>query len=286
MSTTVETTPKTSFIDYRSKKKVDDLEAEIAGLEGRTEEVEEEVVEVEEPTSPKPKEDKEEAGLSAEETTYKKRYGDLRRHQQKQKEEFEQRIAALEAQLQSPQTMPTTKEQVQAWINKYPDIAGIVKSIAAEQAQERVAEVDRRTKELEEMREAMAYEKAVQQVEKAHPDFQEISSSDDFHFWAGTQDESIQKIIFEELKPKALISVLKLYKQEKGIKAKKPAEVSAALSVSTRSGATTPKGNEPTKWSESKVAALSDNDFIKYEEEIMEAMRSDNFKYDMKRAAR
>lgn len=290
MDTQVETTPKTSFIDYRSKKKVDELEEEIKALEQQAstpqeeEEEEEQQQEEQQVPEPEPKEDKEDEGLSAEERTFKKRYGDLRRHQQKKEEEYKAEIEALKKKLESPQQMPVSKEQVEAWVKKYPDIAGIVRSLAGEEAQQKYDEVDRRTKELEEMREAIAYEKAVAEVEKAHPDFHEISSSDAFHTWAEAQDDSIQKIIYEELKPKALISVLKLYKQEKGIKDKKPkADNSAALSVSTRSGAAQPKDSEPTKWSESKVAKLSDADFMKYEEEIMEAMRSGNFKYDMKR---
>lgn len=285
MNTVVETTPKSTFMNYRSSKKVDELEEEIKALEGQSteddEDKEEEAVQQPQET---PKEEDDE-GLSAEERTFKKRYGDLRRHQQKQKEEFEARIQELEKKLQSPAEMPVSKEQVEGWVKKYPDIAGIVKSLAGEQAKQQFDEVSRRTKELEEMKEAMAYEKAVQEVEKAHPDFQTISSSDDFHSWAEQQDDSIQRIIYDELKPKALISVLKMYKQEKGIKDKKPkADDSAALSVSTRSGATTPKDGQTTKWSESKVAKLSDNDFMKYEEEIMEAMRNGEFKYDMKKA--
>ena len=291
MNIAVETTPKSSLMDYRSKHKVDALEEEIKALEGQQlEEVQEEEQEEtpapkEPPKEDKSKEDDDDKGLSAEERTFKKRYGDLRRHQQKQKEEFEARIQELEQKLQSPAQMPVSREQVEQWVKKYPDIAGIVKSLAGEEAKQKFDEVSRRTQELEEMKEAMAYEKAVAEVEKAHSDFHTISSSDDFHNWAEEQDDSIQKIIYEELKPKALISVLKLYKQEKGIKEKKPkADNSAALSVSTRSGATTPKDSEPTKWSESKVSKLSDQDFIKYEDEIMEAMRSGNFKYDMKKA--
>jgi hypothetical protein len=287
MNTVVETTPKTSLMNYRSKHKVDELEEEIKALEGQILEDKQDVEE-DEPSSPQPKaaskEDKEDEGLSAEERTFKKRYGDLRRHQQQREAEMQAQIDELKSKMQSPVAMPASKEQVEAWVKKYPDIAGIVKSLAGEQAKQKYDEVDRRTKELEEMREAFAYEKAVQEVEKAHPDFHQISSSDAFHEWAGGQDESIQKIIYEELKPKALISVLKLYKQETGVKGTKPkADSSAALSVSTRSGATSPKDSEPTKWSESKVAKLSDKDFMKYEEEIMEAMRSGNFRYDMKR---
>jgi hypothetical protein len=286
MNQVVETTPKSSFMDYRPKAKVDELEEEIKALEGQGQEQQEEDEDNSPTPEDPPKEPKEnEEGLSAEERTFKKRYGDLRRHQQKREEELQAQIDDLKSRIDSPASMPVSKEQVEQWVKKYPDIAGIVKSLAGEQAKQQFDEVDRRTKELEEMKEAMAYEKAVKSVTDAHSDFHQISSSDDFHNWAEQQDDSIQKIIYEELRPKALISVLTMYKNEKGIKDKKPkADNSAALSVSTRSGATSPKDSEPTKWSESKVAKLSDKDFMKYEDEIMQAMRDGNFKYDMKKA--
>lgn len=280
----VETTPKTFFV--KNQKKVEDLEAEIAALEGKAQEDPEGEEEIVQPAPEEGEVQEDDKDLSTEESTFKKRYGDLRRYQQQKEKEYQAELEKLKKQLEGGQQLPTSKEAVEAWVKKYPDIAGIVKSLAGEQAKEQFAEIDRRTKELEEMREAAAYERAVAVVIKEHPDFHQISDSKDFHKWAEEQSSTIQKVIYDELDAKGLSSVLRLYKQEKGIKtAVKPkADNSAALSVSTRGGATAPRDAESIKWSESKVAKLTDAEFMKHEEEIMAAMREGNFAYDMKKS--
>jgi hypothetical protein len=134
------------------------------------------------------------------------------------------------------------------------------------------------------MREEIAKEAALKQVLAQHPDFHEISGSDKFHKWAQDQSEDIQAVIYDKLDPKGLNLVLKSYKADVGIKAPKKTDSSAALSVSTRSGAATPRDVEKVKWSESRVARLTDAEFANHEEEIMQAMREGNFAYDMKKS--
>ncbi len=57
--------------------------------------------------------------LNAEEKNFKKRYGDLRRHQQKKEEEFTAKIQALEDQLSKAAkkelVLPKTDEELEAW---------------------------------------------------------------------------------------------------------------------------------------------------------------------------
>ena len=76
----------------------------------------------------------EEDDLGAEEKNFKKRYGDLRRHSQKKEEEFNAKIAALEAQVNKAAkqelVLPKTDEELEAWAKEYPDVAGIIESIA------------------------------------------------------------------------------------------------------------------------------------------------------------
>jgi anion-transporting ArsA/GET3 family ATPase len=278
----VMTSPK-SVMMTRSSKKVEELEKEIEELE-RLAQGDTEGQENLEPQEEQVEEPPKEEGLTAEEATFKKRYGDLRRYQQEQDRKHQQEIEELKKRLDSKESLPVSKEQVEAWVRKYPDIAGIVKSLAGEQAREQFSEIDRRTKELEEMREEIAKETALKQVLAQHPDFHEISGSDKFHKWAQDQSPDIQAVIYDKLDPKGLNLVLKSYKADVGIKAPKKTDSSAALSVSTRSGAATPRDTEKVKWSESRVAKLTDAQFAKYENEIMEAMRDGSFVYDMKKS--
>jgi len=89
MAEEMQSTPKAAFVNkpYTQEERVKRDEEELEQLKkehaGEAEEVEAEEAE---PTS-------------AEEKTFKKRYSDLRRHQQKQAEEFKTELAALKSQL-------------------------------------------------------------------------------------------------------------------------------------------------------------------------------------------
>ena len=93
--------------------------------------------------------------ISAEERTFKKRYGDLRRFSQKQKEDAEERIAKLEQQLEESTKkhiqLPKTEYELSAWIKEYPDIAAVIETIAIKKADERSESVSKKLLEIEKM---------------------------------------------------------------------------------------------------------------------------------------
>ena len=90
----------------------------------------------------------EEDDLGAEEKNFKKRYGDLRRHSQKKEEEFNAKIAALEAKLDKASkqelVLPKTDEELEAWAKEYPDVAGIIESIADKKAKASATALEKR----------------------------------------------------------------------------------------------------------------------------------------------
>ena len=110
--------------EERIKKEEEELEQLLAEQKGETEQVEE----------PKEEEHETEEPKTAEERSFKKRYGDLRRHQQSKEKEYEDRIKALEQQLtestKSEIKLPKSDEDIEAWAKQYPDVAGIVETIA------------------------------------------------------------------------------------------------------------------------------------------------------------
>ena len=63
----------------------------------------------------------------AEEKSFKKRYGDLRKHQQQQQKTLEDKIASLEKQLNETTRkeikLPKTDEELETWAKEYPDVA-------------------------------------------------------------------------------------------------------------------------------------------------------------------
>ena len=99
---------------YRNTKTVEDEERELEELEAQISGEEQAEAEAKEQEIAE-----HDANLSAEEKTFKKRYGDLRRHAQKQKAEFEKELADIRAQLaqtaQEQIKLPKSEEEIDAW---------------------------------------------------------------------------------------------------------------------------------------------------------------------------
>lgn len=110
-----------------------------------------------------------------------------------------------------------------------------------------------------------------------HPDFEDIRNSEEFHSWAKEQPQSIQKWIYDNANDGDLASrALDLYKRDMGIVSeaskpkKKKSNKSAADMVSTKTTSVEPKQDKI--WTEREIAAMSIQDFDKYEEEIGKAI--------------
>tara|TARA_Y100000022_G_scaffold179849_1_gene171414 strand:+ start:2379 stop:3350 length:972 start_codon:yes stop_codon:yes gene_type:complete len=277
----------------RAAKGITDEEEETTEAEPSSEEPEAEPVQAESDTKqeekPEAKAQEDEAELNPEEKNFKKRYGDLRRHQQKKEEEFNAKIAALEAQLtkaaKQELVLPKTDEELEAWSKEYPDVAGIIESIADKKAKSSAAELEKRMAEFEELRINAQKEKAEAELVKIHPDFMEIRADDTFHTWAEAQPKWVQDALYENMDDaKSVARVIDLYKVDKGMtkKAAKSEDKAAAASVKTKGA--TPEADDSKKMiRESEVANMSIREYEKRADEIMEAQRSGNFIYDMTR---
>ena len=229
--------------------------------------------------------------ISKEEESFKKRYGDIRRHMDKQKQDYDARIEALEAQLskaaKNELVLPKTNEEIEAWTKKYPDVAAIVETIADKKASERSKDLDERVKQIEEMRFNATRDKAEAELMALHPDFADIRDSDEFHDWAETQPKWVQDALYENADDaKSTARVIDLYKTDKGISKVKSNSKSAASAVNTR-GRTAPASDSVKgQWTESQVEKMSDKQYTKHQEEIMESIRSGKFVYDISGGAR
>ena len=233
-------------------------------------------------------EEKPEAELTVEEKSFKKRYGDLRRHTQDKEQEWKVKFEKLEQQLNAATknelVLPKSAEDVEAWAKKYPDVAGIVEAIADKKAQERSADLDGRLKEIEELRITAKREKAEAELAALHPDFNDIRKDDAFHKWAEVQPKWVQDALYENVEDaKSVARVIDLYKVDNGItkKTTSSSDKGAAASVTTKR-TTSPNHEESSNYlSESKVAKMSMKEYEKRAEEIFEAQRQGKFIYDM-----
>ena len=136
-------TPKTAgFVDRgynydRKRKRMEDEEEEIKRLEAQQRGEESESIEEETTKTEETDTEVEETTLSAEERSFKKRYGDLRRHMQEKEKEWNEKFQAFEKRMEKESIVPPkSDEDIEEWAKQYPDVAGIVETIAAKKAQE------------------------------------------------------------------------------------------------------------------------------------------------------
>ena len=306
---TIESPKIAGFVDrgYNNNKKRAAMEAEekeIARLEAeaRGEEYEEEsdgegseATKVSDAGDSKQKEAKAEVeaseddeNLSREEKSFKKRYGDLRRHMAEKEKDWNERFEKLE---NSGGTIlpPKTDEDIDQWVSKYPDVASIVQTIATKKAQELFSKADTRLQKLDEMHEATVRKSAETTIIESHADFINIRESDEFHDWADEQPKWVQDAVYENTDdPHSVVRVLDLYKVDKGLtkEAKKAGKKAAASVVSRTSKTKVDADDSDGQIRESDVAKMSSKDFETNVDEINKAMRTGKFIYDISGSAR
>lgn len=252
--------------------------------------------------APAPKEDEEgvvenannDDNLSAEEKSFKKRYGDLRRHSQQQQATLQKQIDELKDQLtkstKNQIKLPTSEEDLAEWTKQFPEVAKIVETIALKKAREQTAELDKRLRDIDEKEVLNAKEKAEIELLRLHPDFETIRDTDDFHDWADEQPAWVQKALYEnDTDAKSAARAIDLYKIDRNIKKTKPEkeDTSAARSVNTRSGRSAPADvDKEGVFTESQVAKMSSREYEAKMNDIQKAMQTGKFVYDLSGSAR
>lgn len=229
---------------------------------------------------------------------WKKRHADLRSYSQKEQNRLNREIEELKQALRNATTegtrqYPKTEEEVQAWMEEYPEVAAIIETISAKQAEEKTSAVEVKIRELEEKRRQMDWDLAFKKLLNLHPDFEQIRDSSEFSEfddenrlvggWLYEQSPRIQKLILDpELDDGGVrdaASVIRMYKMDKGLDTSKTPKKStqdntaAALKVS-KSGATTPSTDDGTpSFTESQIQRMTEREFEENFDLIQEAQR-------------
>ena len=294
-TTTTEMTEKVEQVKVASgfakrnanKKRIEEEEAELEALLKGTQQ-EDAVTEEADPVDDSPEPE------SAEERTFKKRYGDLRRHAQKKEADFQEQINALKEQLEASTKKeikyPKSEEELASWMEQYPDVAQIVETIAMKKAREQTTEFESKFKQIDEMKLEAQREKAEAELMRLHPDFDEIRDSDDFHNWVEEQPKWVMDALYDNDSDAVSAGrAIDLYKADMGIttKAKSSKNKDAAKAVGTRSERSSPEGDETKSYiRESDVNRMTAQEYEKNMEAILEAQRTNKFIYDMSGSAR
>jgi hypothetical protein len=247
----------------------------------------------EDKSNPQESQDPEDSNLSAEEKSFKKRYGDLRRHSQQQQVALQKQIDELHSQLQQSTEkqikLPKSEEELNEWARAYPDVAKIVETIAIKKAKEQTQALDERFKQLDEREYQTAKDKAEAELTRLHPDFDVIRDDDAFHTWVEEQPKWVQDALYDnESDAVSAARAIDLYKADKGIKTKKASsDKGAAESVNTRGSRSAPTGeSKDGVFYESQVSKMSTFEYEKNQEAIAKALQSGKFVYDVSGNAR
>jgi len=286
--TTVEKPKVAGFVDsnYRNAnaRRIAEEEAEIAKLDAPQEEGEEqESVAKEQQVDAKEPE-------TGEERTYKKRYDDIRKLQSNTAAE----LKAIKAQLDNAKEQgivrpPKSDEDIQAWADKYPDVAAIVETIAEKKAQEKFSVAEDRLRQIDEMSAEADRSKSMDAIRDSHSDFDDLKESDEFHDWAGEQPKWVQDALYENQDdPRSVVRVIDLYKSDKGLdtKSRKKSTKDAASAVVTKRTTKPSQASSEVDFTESMISKMSMKEFEKNQEAIMEAQRAGKFIYDLSGGAR
>jgi len=292
-------TPKTAgFVDRgynyeKRKKRMEKEEEEIRKLEAEQrgeEDTEEQQPEKEASEEKEADTEVKEETLSAEEKSFKKRYGDLRRHMQDKEKEWDEKFKTFERRLEKESIVPPkSDEDIEEWSKEYPDVAGIVETIAAKKAQEMFSKAEARMQEFDKIQTEAERTKAETVIRKSHEDFDDLRASDEFHTWVDEQPKWVQDALYENSDdPASVVRVIDLYKVDKGLTktAKKTKAKDAASTVTkrTRTQVDVEDANDVIR--ESEVAKMSNKEFEEHSDEINKAIRSGKFVYDVSGKAR
>ena len=203
---------------------------------------------------------KEERPVNAEEKVFKKRYDDLKRHYDSTVNKHKDDVENLKRQLEENAdkiNLPKTKEEVDAWKAKYPDVYDIIETIAYTKADEKSKKLQTELKELETQQASVQRDKAEVELAKLHPDFNDIREDEKFHEWVAKQDSTIQGWLYDNTSNAKLAArAIDLYKMDTGYGKKKTNKsLEASKSVTSTSKREVDTSNKKM-WKISEIAKM------------------------------
>jgi len=219
---------------------------------------------------------------------YKKRYDDLKKHYDGRVNSFKSREQELLAEIRANRPTykaPKSAEEIEAFKKEYPDVYGVVETVAHLRSSKETEDLKQEIKQLKELNQTVNKEKAEAKLARMHPDFEQIRESDEFHSWAESQPEAIKGWVYGNATNAELASrAIDLFKQDTGKSKSKPELsgdlVAASEMVKVKNSKEIGYGSKKI-WTRSQIAAMSQSEFDKNEKAITEAMSEGRVINDM-----
>lgn len=234
---------------------------------------------------------------------WKQRHDDLRRYlntKDGEIKELQTKLKELEER-DVMDSIPTTVDEINKWMEDYPKIRDVIKYLAREEASRMGESAKTAQKRVESLERDIRVREEAQKLMQLQPDFySEIVKSEEFGEWMQEKAPAwAKKALSDGENPNAqeASDAIDLFKLRTGWKSssekKKEEEKQVERETTARESASsvkTPKAsNAPSDnarggnvWSESRVAKLSGREYERAEPQIMEAIQKGEFIYDIR----
>ena len=279
---------KKDYIDYEQMKANASKEFADANTIAVKKDQPKVVVDSMQPTETEEDTPEEQADKPYKKVDYKKRYDDLKKHYDGRVNSFKSREQELLAEIRANRPTykaPKSAEEIEAFKKEYPDVYGVVETVAHLRSSKETEDLKEEIKQLKELNQTVNKEKAEAKLARMHPDFEQIRESDEFHSWAESQPEAIKGWVYGNATNAELASrAIDLFKQDTGKSKSKPELsgdlVAASEMVKVKNSKEIGYGSKKI-WTRSQIAAMSQSEFDKNEKAITEAMSEGRVVNDM-----
>lgn len=279
---------KKDYIDYEQMKANASKEFADANTIAVKKDQPKVVVDSMQPTETEEDTPEEQADKPYKKVDYKKRYDDLKKHYDGRVNSFKSREQELLAEIRANRPTykaPKSAEEIEAFKKEYPDVYGVVETVAHLRSSKETEDLKQEIKQLKELNQTVNKEKAEAKLARMHPDFEQIRESDEFHSWAESQPEAIKGWVYGNATNAELASrAIDLFKQDTGKSKSKPELsgdlVAASEMVKVKNSKEIGYGSKKI-WTRSQIAAMSQSEFDKNEKAITEAMSEGRVVNDM-----
>ena len=278
---------KKDYIDYEQMKANASKEFADANTIAVKKDQPKVVVDSMQPTETEEDTPEEQADKPYQKVDYKKRYDDLKKHYDGRVNSFKSREQELLAEIRANRPTykaPKSAEEIEAFKKEYPDVYGVVETVAHLRSSKETEDLKEEIKQLKELNQTVNKEKAEAKLARMHPDFEQIRESDEFHSWAESQPEAIKGWVYGNATNAELASrAIDLFKQDTGKSKSKEVSgdlVAASEMVKVKNSKEIGYGSKKI-WTRSQIAAMSQSEFDKNEKAITEAMSEGRVINDM-----
>ena len=208
---------------------------------------------------------------------FKKRYDDLKTHYDNKLNSWKQEKETLEAQTKAAQVEAEpanlkSSEELENFKDEYPDVYGVVETVAKKQADSRVSKLESEIQGLKQSEQNLVRESAQTELLSVHPDFLDIKDTDEFNAWLSDQPTSISDGITKNgTDSKWAVRVLDLYKSDAGnasTTSKSDLKSAAQAVTKTKPVQYSAKAGNKKIWKQSEIRKLKPHEFESLEKEI------------------